>query len=119
MGGRKAMVWRGLAVGCVLVITTVATLMLLSRDSDGPGGSGVNAATISRAEFDQIQAGMSYDEVVAIVGGPGELTAETTNLAGYHGETYTFDGEGAEEAEAVIQFSNRTAMEKAQVGLEP
>lgn len=33
---------------------------------------------ISKAEFEQIQNGMSYDDVVAIIGGGGELGSEVT-----------------------------------------
>lgn len=44
-----------------------------SGGSDGGGSSSGGNAVITQAEYDQIQIGMTYDQVVAIVGDEGQI----------------------------------------------
>ncbi len=74
-----------------------------------------NSANITKAEFDQIQTGMSHDAVSAIIGGPGELTSQS-DLAGYQGEIWSYKGSSL-GANAIMQFQNGALISKAQFGL--
>jgi hypothetical protein len=71
---------------------------------------------MTRAIFDQIQTGMSYDQVVALVGQPGTLQAET-NIAGYDDKVYMWRGVGGLGANANVTFQNSQVVSKAQFGL--
>ena len=76
-----------------------------------------NAATISKGEFDQITTGMTYEQVTAIVGGPGEVSSESEVL-GIKTTIYSFKGEGSIGANAVISFQDGKVLIKSQVGLK-
>ena len=67
-------------------------------------------------EFDRIAAGMSYQRVVAIVGGPGEVLSES-DVAGLHTIMYKWDGEGDTGANASVMFQDDAEINKAQFGL--
>lgn len=75
-----------------------------------------NPPTMSLAEFNAIQSGMSYEQVVAIVGGQGQVMAQT-DLAGYSTIIYMWDGEGMLGANANVMFQNGAMISKAQFGL--
>lgn len=46
--------------------------------------------TITKAEFNQIKNGMTYEQVTAIIGGPGEVATE--GIYKYSGDSsFTFD----------------------------
>lgn len=66
--------------------------------------------------FNQIQPGMSYEQVVALVGRPGNLVAET-NIAGYDDKVYMWQGVGGTGANANVTFQNDEEVSKAQFGL--
>lgn len=54
-----------------------------------------NDPGISKAEYDQLENGMTYDEAKAIIGGPGELFEEMGSEGDpYHLLSYQFIGEG-------------------------
>lgn len=55
-----------------------------------------NMLTISKAEYDKIEVGMSYDEVVKIIGCKGELTDSSEEL---NSEVYAWRGLGGGHAE--------------------
>ena len=73
-------------------------------------------AEITLSEFDQIETGMSYEDVVAIIGSEGELLSTatageiTTSIFVWYGK----DG----ISNANVTFSNNAVMAKAQIGLE-
>ena len=73
--------------------------------------------TMSKEDFEKIQNGMSYEEVVQIIGGEGELTSEST-IAEYTTKLYTWKGEGGFGANANITFQNNKVQAKAQFGLK-
>ncbi len=77
----------------------------------------VNSPSMSMAEFNQIASGMTYETVVAIVGGPGELISEAS-LAGIVTRMYMWDGAGSLGANANAMFQNNSMVSKSQFGLQ-
>lgn len=76
-----------------------------------------NSPKISKAEFEALKTGMTYSEVVSIIGGEGELSSQV-NVAGYDTELYIWQGEGSIGANANITFQNNELVSKAQFGLK-
>lgn len=73
-------------------------------------------ATITKAEFDQLKTGMTYAQVVKIVGGEGNMLSES-EVAGIKTAMYMWYGEdGISNANVMIQ--NNKLVSKAQMGLE-
>jgi len=72
---------------------------------------------ISKAEFEQVQNGMTYDEVKAIIGSEGELQSES-EVAGYKTVMYMFKGESGIGANATMMFQNNELTSKSQFGLK-
>lgn len=78
-----------------------------------------NDPAISKEEFDKIQSGMSYDEVVAVIGGEGEVMSESGSEGeDAHTVMYTWDGESGLGANANAMFQGGKLINKAQFGLE-
>ena len=79
-----------------------------------------NPPTISLEEFEQIQIGMSYQEVFDLVGSRGELLSEADLGLGdeYYTAIYSWDGEGSLGANASVTFQGGYVTSKAQAGLE-
>ena len=69
---------------------------------------------ITRAEYDQIKEGMTYDEVVAIVGGPGEESS-TSDIGGMSSASYTWKG-GVTDF-CLVTFIDGKMSSKTQSGL--
>lgn len=72
---------------------------------------------ITMDEYNQIQTGMTYDEVVAIVGSPGEVIS-TSTVAGYTVTMVAWYGDSYSGANANVTFSNGEVTAKAQIGLK-
>lgn len=78
-----------------------------------------NKPTITMAEFNKIQNGMSYEEVTKIIGGPGELTSETgTKGDQFYTAMYSYKGESGLGANAILTFQDDKLMNKTQMGLK-
>ena len=79
-----------------------------------------NPPTISLEEFEQIQTGMSYQEVFDLVGSRGDLLSEADLGLGdeYYTAIYSWDGEGSLGANASVTFQGGYVTSKAQAGLE-
>lgn len=79
-----------------------------------------NKPTISMTEFVAISTGMTYEEVVDIIGSEGELLSEVNLGTGeqYKTSVYMWKGEGSLGANANITFQGGTVIAKAQIGLE-
>ncbi len=78
-----------------------------------------NSPKMNMAEFTAIQNGMTYDEVVAIVGGPGTLSSEIgTKGEMFYTQTYTFEGEGDFGANAILSIQDGALSMKTQYGLK-
>ena len=97
-------------------------LLLLVVLLSGCGALVGSPSGISLGEFNQIENGMSYEEVVSIVGGEGELTVENELGQGtqFHTVTksYSFNGENGLGANAILMFQNGEMVSKSQFGLE-
>lgn len=78
-----------------------------------------NKPGISKAEFDQIQNGMSYDEVKVIIGSDGEVLSETGQAGDqFHTIMYKWDGEKGFGANANFMFQEGKLQNKSQFGLK-
>lgn len=81
--------------------------------ADSPSGGSLYEVTA--AEYAQISTGMSYAQVAAIIGAPGEESS-SSDLAGIKTEAFTwknFDG-----SNALLMFQNDKLISKAQFGLK-
>lgn len=79
-----------------------------------------NKPTISMSEFESISSGMTYEEVVEIIGSEGELLSESDLGIGdaYKSAIYMWEGEGSLGANANVTFQGGKVLSKAQMGLE-
>jgi len=75
-----------------------------------------NPPTMSLAEYNSIQLGYSYSQVVGLVAGPGILTYQST-IGSSVTKIYAWFGEGLPGANASITFLNDHVIAKAQYGL--
>lgn len=81
----------------------------------GEGNSGVK---ITKEMFDQIQNGMTYEEIVEIIGGEGELLSETGEKGTqFYTVMYSYQGSGL-GANATFMFQANKLENKAQMGLD-
>ena len=76
--------------------------------------------TITMEEYDQIEIGMTYDEVREIVGGDGENVSSTDIGIGdeFVMEIYSWDSAGDGFGSATIIVQDGTVISKSQYGLE-
>lgn len=97
-------------IGGLAVIIFIISAMI-------PSG---NKPTISLSEFNKISAGMTYEDVVEIIGSKGNLLSEVDLDIGsqYKTSVYMWDGEGILGANANIMFQNGKVVTKAQSGLK-
>lgn len=88
---------------------------IAEREEEKPG----NPPTITMAEYNQIEMGMTYYRVCEIIGGTGTLLSETDLDIGYEYSTdmYSWDGEGSLGANANVTFQGGSVVSKAQFGL--
>lgn len=74
--------------------------------------------TVTKAEFDQVQEGMSKEQVFAIVGGQGEVLAEVgAQGSEFYMIMFTYNGQGGFGSNANFSFQNDLLVSKAQIGL--
>lgn len=78
-----------------------------------------NKPSMSKAEFDELKNGISYDEATKIIGGPGEVISESGDVGSeFHTIMYQYKGEGGMGANANLMFQGGKMMNKAQFGLK-
>lgn len=78
-----------------------------------------NDPGISMAEFEKVQSGMTYEEVVKIIGGEGEIQSETGAKGDeYYTVGYKWDGEKGFGSNAIMMFQGNKLDTKAQAGLK-
>lgn len=75
-----------------------------------------NPAGITMAEYNKLKDGMSYQQVVNIIGGEGKL-GTSSSYQGYTVKGYSWSGETNPNAFATIVFSNGKLSAKTQIGL--
>ena len=79
-----------------------------------PTDQGAGVATLEK--LDRIKVGMTYDQVVKVMGGPGKKLGEAT-VSGVHGATYAWYG--TELATGIaVQFIDGAVSTKTQTGLK-
>lgn len=85
-----------------------------------PPLSAKNQPEISMSEFSQIKNGMTYVQVTAIIGAPGDLILETGTLGDqFYTVKYHFKGDGFMwSAYAELTFQNGKLTTKAQTGIK-
>lgn len=92
-----------------------ATLDAASASSEGDADAGGSGVTL--ANFQALETGMSYEEVVQILGSEGTEMSRT-DLAGIVSVMYMWEGEGMLGANMNAMFQNGELMSKSQFGLE-
>lgn len=103
-------------VGLVPAEPSIETLY---PDSEVDTQNPPNNPLISKAEFEQIKNGMSYEEVCKIIGSEGEVLSEVGSEGeDYHTIIYMWDGDGEIGANANFTFQKGKLVGKAQYGLD-
>lgn len=81
-------------------------------ENNGPANQG-DGVLITFAQYEQLNIGMTYEEVVEIIGGDGNAISESDDMV-----VYSYFGTGTTGANAVLTFQNGKLLNKAQAGLE-
>lgn len=89
----------------IVIISTIAT--------------NIDGSLITLSEFNDIQNGMTYEQVCEIIGDSGELLSEVDLGIGseYATEIYVWEGHGGLGANANVTFQGGVVVSKAQIGL--
>lgn len=114
-------------VAAIVVIALAAfavwfvVTQMSSRSTSTPDGRFVMpqaiaapAPVVTKAEYDQIREGMTYDQVVRIIGAPGDEQSRT-DLAGFTTVMYAWMNSNGSNMNAM--FQNGELVSKAQFGL--
>ncbi len=131
MDEKKKPIWKRWWFWGIVVVVLIAIISLGGDNStNAPTNSNApqqnakqeapkNEPTMTKAEFDQLQSGMSYEEATEIIGGPGEVMSES-GIPGdaLHTIMYQYDGEGDIGANANLMFQGNKLNNKAQMGLK-
>ena len=80
----------------------------------------LNDEKITLEEFNKITTGMTYQEIVAIIGGEGTVMSETSlgDKEEYHTIMYMWEGKGTLGANANVTIQGGKVVSKAQAGLD-
>lgn len=81
-----------------------------------------NKPTMTKAEFDELKTGMTYENVSSIIGGLGETMSESGKEGGegsdVHIVAYSYKGEGSLGANSILMFQGEKLVSKTQIGLK-
>lgn len=110
----------------IIVIIAIATSQGVNTDNTQQTSSNPNMldavhnTKITLEEFNNIETGMTYEQVVEIIGGEGTVLSETdiTGNEQYKTTIYKWDGEGSLGANANVTFQGGKVVAKAQIGLK-
>ena len=134
VGLRKGMAITGVILSSLAIIVAPFTLssgglgeyIQKSKDTQNDSSQQVEAANddtstengpeITLDEFNQIETGMTYEEVVNIIGSEGTLTSETT-IGDTTSKMYSWDGKGI-ASNATFMFQNDSLTSKSQINLD-
>ena len=112
--------------GCLIAIlifiivicgTVFGTLSFNASVQKEISGVSEDSEYITLDEYNQIQAGITYDQVVEIIGSAGSPSAQSDG-AGMSYQIYTWYGNGVAGSNANVTFINGEVSAKAQVGLK-
>jgi hypothetical protein len=101
----------------LIASVTVAAIMPVAACSSMVPAATSSKATISMAEFSEIQTGMTVAQVEQIVGGAGEKSGEV-EVSGVKSTSYQWTGEGSVGANAQLFFEGDKLTSKAQAGIK-
>ncbi len=102
---------------CVIVVCIFIAALSGSKDEISEDISEATAELITLDEFNTIQNGMSYEEVVEIIGSEGEASS-TATVGDITTSIYMWKGKGSVGANANVTFIDNKVSAKAQFGLE-
>lgn len=102
---------------CVIVVCIFVAALSGSKDEISEELSEATAELITLDEFNTIQNGMSYEEVVEIIGSEGEASS-TATVGDITTSIYMWKGKGSVGANANVTFIDNKVSAKAQFGLE-
>lgn len=91
--------------------------VLISRSQFGLGFDSDIEVTVD--QFNELQTGMTYEEVTKLLGGEGELVSEFgLEDDRYYSAMYAYPGKGDKYAEVTLTFENGRLENKSQYGLK-
>lgn len=116
---KKILKWAGI-IFLVLIVLAVIMPKSDTKNVDTSKEATVSAEKkvdegITMEKFTKLEEGMSYEEVVTILGAEGEVSSES-NMAGYETVLYTWKGSFGANMNAM--FQNNKMVSKAQFGLK-
>jgi hypothetical protein len=113
----------GTGAGVLIVVLVIGGFLWFSgvlsiSDETGrmvlPSSIAAPAPVVTKAEFDRIRDGMSYEEVAKIIGASGEVLS-SSDVAGYKTIMYSWTNSNGSNMNAM--FQNGKLTQKAQFGL--
>ncbi len=105
------------AHGCLPVIVTLLFIFAVAVFTLSKFIQPADDKYITLEEFNQIQSGMTYEEVQDIVGSPGTITADSS-IAGIRTVIVMWYANPDTGTNANVTFQNDAVVSKAQVGLK-
>ncbi len=121
----RFLVWSLIGIiGAPISLAPILSSMNTSSSSGGNSDSQTEIATpkpedtsgVNMKNYTKIKTGMSYEEVVAILGKEGEEMS-SNDVAGYNTVMYKWDGDSGFGANMNGMFQNGKLVQKAQFGL--
>lgn len=100
-----------------IIIGIVVILIGITALSQGLNG-GSSGDKLTKAMFDSVQTGMTYDQVVDITGFDGELGSQVDIGAGSQYKTEIYTWSNADGSNMNATFQGDKLVTKAQVGLK-
>nr|WP_122013414.1 DUF3862 domain-containing protein [Maliibacterium massiliense] len=117
-GSRRVLLWgAGALILAVLTLSILGFAGVFARRAPDPLPT--DGAKVTRAQFDQLQNGMQYDQVKAILGAEGELISESCPSSSKTYVTmYMWLGNGAMGSNVTCTFEDGRLTNKAQLDLK-
>ncbi|MBI1803975.1 MAG: hypothetical protein HY033_02835 [Ignavibacteriae bacterium] len=119
-GGTPASRWQAVLLLVLVVVAAIAWMSGAFSTSDPSGRIilpqpiGAPAPVVTKAKFDQITEGITYEQVTAIIGASGEMLS-SSDLAGI--KTVMYSWRNANGSNMNAMFQNSKLIQKAQFGL--
>lgn len=117
--GNKTGEWAKIIGGLICILFVIA---MINGGSIGSGGSFISQPTVSLREYQQIANGMSYSDVIQIIGAPGTESSRN-HMDGVPGvmlsiDTVSYDWINSDGSNMNAMFQNGSLVQKAQFGLK-
>jgi hypothetical protein len=119
---KKILTLGGLGCGGLIILFIIIGIVVGISGGGGTGLPSLGEQVVTAEEYQRIQNGMSYQEVVAIIGSPGEEMGQNKidGIPGVMDATttimYLWTNNNASSMNAM--FQNDSLMQKAQFGLK-